>query len=44
MNLDLYFKKFEDELQPSVSAPDSGADVQPETDAGDIDLADIADL
>ena len=44
MNLDLYFKKFEDEIQPSVPAPDSGADVQPEPDVGDTDLADIADL
>ena len=44
MNLDLYFKKFEDEIQPSVEAPDSGAEVQPEPDAGDTDLADIASL
>ena len=44
MNLDLYFKKFEDEIQPSVTAPDSGAEVQPEPDVGDADLADIADL
>ena len=44
MNLDLYFKKFEDEIQPTVAAPDSGAEVQPEPDLGDTDLADIADL
>jgi len=44
MNLDLYFKKFEDEIQPSVSAPETAADVQPEPDVGDTDLADIADL
>ena len=44
MNLDLYFKKFEDEIQPSVSAPETAADVQPEPDVEDTDLADIADL
>ena len=44
MNLDLYFKKFEDEIQPSVAAPETGTDVQPEPDVGDTDLADIADL
>ena len=44
MNLDLYFKKFEDEIQPSVAAPETDADVQPEPDVGDADLADIADL
>ena len=44
MNLDLYFKKFEDEIQPTVDAPETGADIQPEPDAGDTDLADIADL
>ncbi len=44
MNLDLYFKKFEDEIQPSVAAPETGTDVQPEPDVGDADLADIADL
>jgi len=44
MNLDLYFKKFEDEIQPSVEAPETAADVQPEPDVEDTDLADIADL
>jgi hypothetical protein len=44
MNLDLYFKKFEDEIQPSVAAPETAADVQPEPDVEDTDLADIADL
>tara|TARA_R100000234_G_C4997669_1_gene178746 strand:- start:1012 stop:1749 length:738 start_codon:yes stop_codon:yes gene_type:complete len=45
MNLDLYFKKFEDEIQPSVEAPGgipSGETTPPEAD--DTDLADIADL
>ena len=44
MNLDLYFKKFEDEIKPEVDAPETAADVQPEPDVGDTDLADIADL
>ena len=44
MNLDLYFKKFEDEIKPEVKAPETGAEVQPEPDAGDTDLEDIADL
>jgi hypothetical protein len=44
MNLDLYFKKFEDEIKPEVEAPETGAEVQPEPEAGDTDLADIADL
>tara|TARA_Y100000592_G_C5471053_1_gene319538 strand:+ start:1761 stop:2495 length:735 start_codon:yes stop_codon:yes gene_type:complete len=44
MNLDLYFKKFEDEIRPEVEAPETAADIQPEPDVGDTDLADIADL
>jgi len=44
MNLDLYFKKFEDEIKPEVTAPETAADVQPEPDVEDTDLADIADL
>jgi len=46
MNLDLYFKKFEDEIQPSVEAPETAADVQsePESEEDDLDLSDIADL
>ena len=56
MNLDLYFKKFEDEIKPSVDAPETGADDQPSPpsppspdaeDAGDeddLDLSDIANL
>ena len=44
MNLDLYFKKFEDEIKPTVDSPETGAEVQPEPDAGDTDLEDIADL
>ena len=43
MNLDLYFKKFEDEIQPSVPAPDAESN-RPESDVSDTDLADIADL
>ena len=51
MNLDLYFKKFEDEIQPSVEAPDTGADTgvdavadTPEEGGDDLDLSDIANL
>jgi hypothetical protein len=48
MNLDLYFKKFEDEIKPEVEAPETGADIQPDpaTPAADddLDLEDIADL
>ena len=49
MNLDLYFKKFEDEIQPSVGKPDTGAEVEADIDAqlsgqGDTDLEDIANL
>lgn len=42
MNLDLYFKKFEDEIQPSVAAPETAAPAEPE--AGDMDLDDIANM
>ncbi len=42
MNLDLYFKKFEDEIQPSVTAPETAAPAEPE--AGDMDLDDIANM
>ena len=42
MNLDLYFKKFEDEIQPSVTAPETAAPAAPE--AGDMDLDDIANM
>ena len=41
MNLDLYFKKFEDEMQPRLEEPETGADVQADDD---IDLEDIANL
>jgi len=54
MNLDLYFKKFEDEIQPSVEAPNTGADTASDADlgdtedtpeeGGDLDLSDIANL
>lgn len=51
MNLDLYFKKFEDEIKPEVEAPETGADIQPDpvtpaTDPADddLDLEDIASL
>ena len=44
MNLDLYFKKFEDEIKPTVDSPETAADVQPEPDVEDTDLADIANL
>lgn len=49
MNLDLYFKKFEDEIQPSVASPETGAEVEAGLDAtpaeeDDLDLADIAAL
>jgi hypothetical protein len=43
MNLDLYFKKFEDEIQPSVVAPETAADPAP-PEADDTDLGAIADL
>ena len=42
MNLDLYFKKFEDEIRPEVEAPATAADDA--TVGGDMDLDDIADL
>lgn len=42
MNLDLYFKKFEDEIQPSVTAPETAAPAEPQ--AGDMDLDDIANM
>ena len=49
MNLDLYFKKFEDEIQPTVTAPETGTEVEAGLDAtaaeeDDLDLADIAAL
>ena len=47
MNLDLYFKKFEDEIQPSVSAPETGTEVESGLEdpaGGDMDLEDIANL
>ena len=50
MNLDLYFKKFEDEIQPSVEAPetaaevDAGLDAAPAQEEDELDLADIANL
>ena len=49
MNLDLYFKKFEDEIQRSVASPETGAEVEAGLDAtpaeeDDLDLADIAAL
>lgn len=52
MNLELYFKKFEDELQPTVEKPETGADdaemAAPQDDLGDaerdMDLEDIANL
>jgi hypothetical protein len=42
MNLDLYFKKFEDEIQPSVASPET--DVPAEPEGGDMDLDDIANM
>ena len=42
MNLDLYFKKFEDEIKPDVSAPATAADDAPV--GGDMDLDDIANM
>ena len=42
MNLDLYFKKFEDEIKPDVSAPATAADDAPA--GGDMDLDDIANM
>jgi DNA-directed RNA polymerase subunit L len=47
MNLDLYFKKFEDEMQPKVDAPQTGSEVEKGFDLDseeDLDLEDIADL
>ncbi len=45
MNLDLYFKKFEDEIQPSVEAPGEIPAAEPTPpEGGGTDLADIADL
>ena len=46
MNLDLYFNKFEDEIQPSVDAPETGAEVgeEPEDIGSDSELEDIANL
>jgi len=49
-NIDLYFRKFEDEMAPSVEKPETGADIEPalpEPDVGgddDMDLEDIADM
>ena len=49
MNLDLYFNKFEDEMKPNVEGPETGAEVDADTQAqepagDDMDLEDIADL
>ena len=50
MNLDLYFSKFEDEIQPSVEAPetgvevDAGLDAAPAQEEDELDLSDIANL
>ncbi len=47
MNLELYFKKFEDELQPTVEKPEIDAvpqDVDPDVGDDDMDLEDIADM
>lgn len=51
MNLDAYFNKFEDEMQPTVEKPEipTGEPASPEPDLGDddmgdMDLEDIADL
>ena len=44
MNLDLYFKKFEDEIKPEVEAPETVADTQPSPADDDLDLDDIANL
>ena len=49
MNLELYFKKFEDEIQPSVGKPDTGAEIEADIDAElsgqeDASLEDIANL
>lgn len=44
MNLDLYFKKFEDEMAASVEAPEVAAAVDAEEAEEEVDLADIADL
>jgi len=46
MNLDLYFNKFEDEIQPKVDAPDTGADDTgaPETTGLDLDSEEELDL
>jgi|TARA_R110002020_G_scaffold418288_6_gene627549 hypothetical protein len=46
MNLDLYFQKFEDEMQPTVEPPETGAEEETGMDdlPDDTDLADIAEL
>ena len=49
MNLELYFKKFEDEIQPSVGKPDTGAEIEADIDTElsgqeDASLEDIANL
>ena len=46
MNLDLYFKKFEDEMQPTVEKPEiaSGTPTGMEEPEDDMDLEDIANL
>ena len=44
MNLDLYFKKFEDEIRPNVESPQTAADTQPSPADDDLDLDDIANL
>tara|TARA_A100001391_G_scaffold85824_1_gene56171 strand:- start:852 stop:1535 length:684 start_codon:yes stop_codon:yes gene_type:complete len=46
MNLDLYFKKFEDEMQPTVEKPEiaTGEPTGIEEPEDDIDLEDIAEL
>ena len=46
MNLDLYFKKFEDEMQPTVEKPEitAGEPTGIEEPEDDMDLEDIADL
>jgi hypothetical protein len=49
MNFDLYFKNFEAEIQPNVSAPQTGTEVEAGLDADmggeeDMDLEDIANL
>lgn len=46
MNLDLYFKKFEDEIQPSVEGPETGAEIESglEGPTDDTSLEDIANM